>query len=300
MKKVLSCIIVISAVLLVGCVDQSQGNQVTAEVQGEVQLIKDKINSDSRIVATSASLLTICDKLEIDLVAAPSSASYEIPERYEGLPVIGNSMAVDIEVLATVDADLVVSPKSLETDLKPQYEAAGIDYLFLDLTSVEGLYKAIETLAYICGKKELSDDLISEYDEIKSNSDKMEDKPTALVLMGLPGSYVVATNKSYVGNLVELAGYENVYIDDTEAFLNLSPEDMLAKKPDYIFTTAHAMPEMVYEMFEEEFKENAIWSHFDAVKNDKMYQLQHEYFGMSANFNYTNGVEILVDIMNEE
>ena len=31
------------------------------------------------------------------------------------------------------------------------------------------------------------------------------------ILMGLPGSYIIATENSYVGSLVELAGGENVY-----------------------------------------------------------------------------------------
>ena len=34
--------------------------------------------------------------------------------------------------------------------------------------------------------------------------------------MGLPGSYVVATDKSYVGSLVELAGGDNVYKSDKD------------------------------------------------------------------------------------
>ena len=32
--------------------------------------------------------------------------------------------------------------------------------------------------------------------------------PKVMILMGLPGSYVIATNNSYVGSLVEMAGGE--------------------------------------------------------------------------------------------
>ena len=35
-------------------------------------------------------------------------------------------------------------------------------------------------------------------------------KPKVLILMGLPGSYMAASEKSYVGNLVKLAGGENI------------------------------------------------------------------------------------------
>lgn len=286
-----------STFLLCACVDQSMP---TKEVSEDIQVIKDNLGEDSRIVATSASLLTICSKLGVELVAAPSSANYNIPEEYAELPVIGNSMAVDLEILSTVDADLIISPKSLESDLKPQYEAINVPYLFLDLTSIEGLYEGIETLAYLFDKEDKSTPLVEEYESYKESVSSEESKPTALVLMGLPGSYVVATGESYVGSLVELAGFENVYDSTTEAFLNINPEDMLSKEPDFIFTTAHAMPEMVYEMFEDEFKENLIWQHFAAVQNDKVYQLQHEYFGMSANFDYPIAVDILREILEED
>ena len=67
-----------------------------------------------------------------------------------------------------------------------------------------------------------------------------------LILMGLPGSYVVATESSYVGSLVKLAGGVNVYGDgDGQDFLNINPEDMVEKAPDIILRTSHALPEQV-------------------------------------------------------
>ena len=52
--------------------------------------------------------------------------------------------------------------------------------------------------------------------------------------MGLPGSYIIATENSYVGSLVELAGGENVYAGTDQEFLTVNTEDMETKKPDVI------------------------------------------------------------------
>ena len=71
--------------------------------------------------------------------------------------------------------------------------------------------------------------------------------------MGLPGSYVIATENSYVGSLVALAGGENVYEGSTEEFLTVNTEDMKNKEPDIILRTAHALPDQVMEMFNEDF-----------------------------------------------
>lgn len=103
-----------------------------------------------------------------------------------------------------------------------------------------------------------------------------------MILMGLPGSYIIATPNSYVGSLVELAGGENVYSDTDQEFLTVNTEDMKTKELDIILRAAHALPDQVVEMFNKDFAENDIWQHFDAVKNGRVYDLTYEYFGMSA------------------
>ena len=49
--------------------------------------------------------------------------------------------------------------------------------------------------------------------------------------MGLPGSYAIATEKSYIGSLAALAGAENVYEDQGQEFLTVNTEDMKTKEP---------------------------------------------------------------------
>lgn len=115
--------------------------------------------------------------------------------------------------------------------------------------------------------------------------------------MGLPGSYLVATENSYVGSLVELAGGINVYAGSDEEFLNANTEDMKTKEPDIILRAAHALPDQVLDMFAEEFSTNDIWKHFDAVKNDRVYDLPYELFGMSATFSYPEALEELQPLL---
>lgn len=123
----------------------------------------------------------------------------------------------------------------------------------------------------------------------------MADKeaPTVLILMGVPGSYIVATENSYVGSLVALAGGKNVYAGEEADFVNVNTEDMLARDPDIILRTAHALPDQVMEMFAEEFEQNDIWKHFRAVQEGEVYDLDSSKFGMSAEFNYPEALEDL-------
>lgn len=260
-----------------------------------------KGDGDITIAATSASVMQICAKMDIDLVGIPDT-SYEIPDCYKNVAKVGSPMTPDMEILAQVNPDWVLSPVTLMADLKPKYEAAGLSYGFLNLKSVNGMYRSIEDIGNLFGKEKEADALISEYIEFYNNykaNTKGKEAPTVLILMGLPGSYVVATPNSYVGNLLELAGGQNLYDDPVQEFLNINTEDMLKKDPDIILRTAHALPDEVVEMFKEEFRTNDIWKHFSAVKNDRVYDLPSEYFNMSATFGYQEALNVLDDILYE-
>ena len=209
-----------------------------------------------------------------------------------------------MEKISNLNPDLILSPNSLESDLASKYEKLKISSTFLNLKNLSGMYKSIEELGKLFNKEKQAKKLIDEYvNYMTSFREKYKNNvsPRVLILMGLPGgSYVVATESSYVGDLVKLAGGTNIYGDgDGKDFVNVSVEDMLKQNPDIILRTSHAMPEQVKEYFQQEFSNNETWQQFDAVKNNKVYDLNNEYFGMSAHFNYQKGFEDLEGILYE-
>ena len=271
-----------------------------------VEAAKKKVaamNDTPRIIATSPATADICDKLELDLVGVCSSTVSTIPERYKDLTTVGTAMSPDMEIVASLKPDWILSPVSLKSDLQPKYEAIDTDWAFLNLRSVPGMYRSIQELGEIFDRQEQAQKLVDEftefYNEYKQKNEG-KDHPKVMILMGLPGSYIIATPNSYVGSLVELAGGENVYSDTDQEFLTVNTEDMKTKEPDIILRAAHALPDQVVEMFNKDFAENDIWQHFDAVKNGRVYDLTYEYFGMSATFKYPQALEELQPILYPE
>ena len=273
-----------AALLLSGCVNQNAHTAAAGEAD------------ELRIVATSPAVVDIMARLDIDLVGVPNYTLSEIPARYDDATRTGTAMGPDMEVIKTLNPDWVIGPASLQTDMEPKLEAAGLNGIFLNLESVEGLYKSVEQLGEFFGRQEEAQEMIDEfsafyYEYSQVNVDK--GSPTVLVLMGLPGSYVVATGKSYVGSLVRLAGGTNVYEDEETDFIIANTEDMQTKDPDIILRAAHAMPEDVVNMFKEEFETNDIWRHFRAVEDGCVYDLPYDQFGMSAKFNFPEALDTL-------
>ena len=310
-----------ASLLLTGCVNQHpEGTKATTQTETvesmleitdpvekqAVEVAKAKVRSmegTPKIIATSPATADICDKLDLDLVGVCSSSISTIPERYQDVTTVGTAMSPDMEIVVSLKPDWILSPISLQSDLQPKYENIGTDWAFLNLRSVQGMYRSIQELGEIFDREEQADTLVKEFQDFyekykKKNEGK--DHPKVLILMGLPGSYIIATENSYVGSLVALAGGENVYTDSSQEFLTVNTEDMKTKEPDIILRAAHALPDQVVEMFNEDFKTNDIWKHFDAVKNGRVYDLTYENFGMSATFRYPKALEELQPILYPE
>ena len=289
LKKILSLVLAgIMALSVTGCVNQhpeETSSTNTANESGEV-----------RLVATSPAVVQICNRLNLDLVGICQSTS-ELPERYDGVTTVGMAMNPDLEIIKSLDPDYILSPATLQNDLQPKYASIGVSSLFLNLKSVEGMYASIEGLGKKFGREEEAAVMLEEFDSFMTEfaeKNAGKESPKVLVLMGLPGSYIIATDNSYVGSLVKLAGGTNVYGDgDGQEFLFANTEDMKTKEPDVILRAAHGLPDEARKMFAEEFSTNDIWQHFKAVQEGRVYDLDSDLFNMSANFSYEEALKAL-------
>ena len=264
----------------------------------------DKSNNENMSIAsTSVAICQILDKLGYDNVIGVPETSNNLPDRYKNLKTIGVPMTPDYEIIKSLSPDIVLSPKSLENSLSKDYTAAGINSAFLDLSSVEGMYKAITSLGKLLHRESEAAALVAEYEnymsEYKVNTGE---QPNILLLMAFPdGFYLVSTENSYVGNLVKLAGGKNVY-DQTyqgneNGFVSINPEDIVQKNPDMILVYAHYAEDDAFAFMENEFKTNTSWQYYDAVKKNNIHYLPSKYFGMSATLSWTEGLDYLKPVL---
>ena len=251
------------------------------------------------VVSTSVAICEILDALGVDTVIGIPETANELPEKYRSLPEVGAPMSPDYEIIKALAPDIVLSPKTLEGSIAPNYTAAGINSAFLDLSSVEGMYMAIRSLGKLLGCEAQAEKLASVYDGYME-SYRAEDakQPSILLLMAFPdGFYLVATEKSYVGNLVKLAGGKNVYDDsfhgDENGFVSINPEDMIQRRPDRILVFAHYAEKDAFAFMKKEFAAGTAWEYYDAAKEGRIDYLPAEYFGMSATLSWSKGLDYL-------
>lgn len=258
-----------------------------------------KGEGDLAIASTSAAICRILDALEYDNVTGIPQTEAELPQRYAQAQTIGSPMNPDLELVKKLAPDLVLSPKTLEDSLAESYRGAGISSAFLDLSSVEGMYGAISSLGSMLGREEQAQKLVAEYEDyMETYQSSIEEEPDVLLLMVFPdGFYLAATENSYVGNLVKLAGGKNVYgaeyEGDSNGFANINPEDIVQKDPDHVLVFAHYGEQEAFAYMEQQFETDQKWQYFDAVKKGNIVYLPSQYFGMSADLTWTDSLEYL-------
>src|SRR5690625_1834753 len=307
MKHKINLLIVILGLFLfvTGCGSSENSNATedqAAEQKTDTAKETQDRETDGEIIATTVALVEIMDELELDVIGVPTSYK-DLPERYVDATEVGMAMEPDMEIIKSLKPTDVLSVSTLQADLESNFEKTDTPVTFVDLESVDGMYESILDLGEKYDRTEQAEDIINSYEKKLSETEKEvegEESPTVLILLGVPGSYLVATENSYIGDLVERAGGVNAIQGEEREYISSNTEHLQQTNPDVILRAAHGMPEEVVEMFDKEFKENDIWKHFKAVENDRVFDLEETRFGTTANLAAPEALEELVDMLYPE
>lgn len=287
-KKVIALLSVTMLTFMVGC-SSSESNESNVT----------NSNGEEVVVATSVAVTEILDKLGVEVSGVPTT-SYELPESTKDATKVGSPMNPDLEIIKSLNPTCVVSVDTLGSDFEKQFTENNIPSMFVNLSTVDGLKETIVNLGEKFDKSEKAVEIIAELEnkENELNLSKKENKEDILILFGAPGSVMVSTDNSYVGNLVKIAGGNNIFESESSSFIQVNMEEIIKRNPDKILIMTHAVPEEAKKTVEEEFAK-ATWQQLDAIKNNKVYYLENGYFGMSANLKVIEALDKLGAILND-
>ncbi|MDU4448586.1 MAG: heme ABC transporter substrate-binding protein IsdE [Staphylococcus lugdunensis] len=288
-SKIMSSLAIL-LVLLTGC------SQSSKHTKGDNV---DQQGNAYRIVPTTVALTMTLDKLDIPIVGKPTTYK-TLPKRYKDVPEVGQPMQPSVEAVKQVNPTHVLSVSTIKDEMKPFYKQLNMKGYYYDYDSLDGMEKSITQLGHQFNReskaKALNQHINSVKKDIQDKAAKQKKHPKVLILMGVPGSYLVATDKSYIGYLVKIAGGENVIKDTSKQYISSNTENLVNVDPDIILRLPHGMPDEVKKMFQKEFKQNDIWKHFKAVKEDRVYDLEEIPFGITANVDADDAMKQLYDV----
>ncbi|MGL5507336.1 MAG: ABC transporter substrate-binding protein, partial [Paraclostridium sp.] len=108
--NVVSLIGLLTVFLMVGC----SASNIDKQDKNET-----KFNEDI-VVATSVAVTQILDELGVKVSGVPTT-SYDLPENTKGAIKVGNPMSPDLEIIKSLNPDLVVSVDTLGKDYEEMF-----------------------------------------------------------------------------------------------------------------------------------------------------------------------------------
>lgn len=288
-KSLLGLILICSCLLAACNINFSKSSEPASKQKKE----------EFRIVPTTVALTETLDALDLDIVGKPTTYK-DLPKRYKDVPEIGQPKKPNVEVVKSLNPTHVLTVTTIKSEMDPVFEQLKMKGTYYNYDSLNGLKKSITEMGNTFNRKEQAKKLNKKFDNAEAEiKTKIQGKkhPKVLILMGVPGSYLVATEHSYIGDLVKIAGGENVIQNESRAYLASNTEELYKVNPDIILRLPHGFPDQVREMFKKEFSTNDIWKHFDAVKNNRVYDLEEIPFGITASIKADDALLQLYDIL---
>lgn len=221
----------------------------------------------NRIVVAGIPLYTeiVIDLGALDRLIAVASSPDNPPE-VANLPTVGPSFSPNVEVILSLEPDLVLGPGDWGGE-RGKLESAGITVLTTPLISgIPDIFSTIRTVGMALGLKEGAEVLIGQIAEeiITSEASTLTEEPVraAFLYASMPDTPPYAAGSGAIENeLILRAGGVNVF-RDVQGFPQVSLEEIVSRDPEVIFTD----PSQI-----ENITSNTLLKTMSAVKNGRVY-----------------------------
>lgn len=317
MKKRFTFLLFASLLTLAGCGTNTANNTgTTAETkeetkQGSAITITDFANRTVAFESAPKNIVTIGDG-EVDIIYAlggelvgrSTTHNEEVNKKLANVDQVGNTHEFNLEKIASLQPDVVLANNPLNMKDIASIEGIGSEIILTNANSVKDIQKQITLFGELIQKQDKAKQLVEEIDtNIAETSAKATDeKVRVLLIYGAPGTYMAALPNSLSGNLLELAGGENIAsdypaIEKYPQYAQLNTERIVEANPEYIFLMTHANPDAVKDGFTKEMAQNPAWNNIDAVKNEHIEILPANLFGTNPGTKVTDALHYMHSLL---
>ncbi len=219
-----------------------------------------------------------------DLVGVTTFCDY--PEEAKKIYKIGDFSNPSLERIVSLKPDLVIVNLPEQMRIKRQLEKLKINIFISSPRTLDDIYNEIIEIGRIVKKQQAADSLvdymkmhISRVDKSSKKRVYIELSPRPLVTIGAP---------SFLNELLEMAGAENIFADLGKDYPVVPQEEVIKRNPDIIIVL-HPVS----------IKDRMGWQMVTAIKNNKVYTTLNQDHLMRPGPRLIIGFEQLKRIMDE-
>lgn len=266
----------------------AEPTEAKAVVEGSTEEEVEEETVELRIVAGTVAATNVLGALDVDLVGIPTTEN-PIPEKFQGLPEVGIAHTPDLEVVASLEPDLFILDANFKEANEETLAEFGINAFYFETHTYEAFLNSIGDLGVEIGRDEEATALINSLENsvLEANANRTDEGPRVAIIFGAGDDFMLETENSYLGDIVNMMGAVNI-ASELEGGLHaprlpFSLEQILVADPDIVLRFAHGPIEQTREMFDQMFDADPTFQSLTAVAEDRVYDLDPQVFGVSAN-----------------
>ena len=230
-------------------------------------------------------------------VVAAVRASLHAPAR-GGVIDLGSAHSPSYERLAEARADLVVGDSMIHSAQSERLAANGAEVMLLDGVSVDGTLTGLDSLGRRVGA---GDAMARETAATRARLAALalgEPLPT-LALFGAPGSFLVLTDRSWLGDLLQRQGFQVLGATSSgdERFpgmVAVADEQFASLRPELVLLVAHGDPTAIRAAFEKRVADGGPWSGVRQSATRGLHVLEPALFATNPGLGLASAAESLV------
>ena len=211
-------------------------NTVSVRLEGWRTNLDRPMPDAARIVSVGPSNTEILHTLGLGRRIVGVDRWSDYPPRVQLLPRVGSDLRVDVPSVVSLRPDLVVASlhvPGMEANL-PAFEAAGLTYVAVGGVGLGGIWDDLRVIGRHVGREQRAERLIAQMQTSMAAMAHVRSGRRPRVHWEWSAHPVVAGRRSWITDLLEMVGAENVYGDLDVESVRVSHEEAIRRQPDVV------------------------------------------------------------------
>ncbi len=218
-------------------------------------------------------------------------------EAKENHPIVSAFVDGSVKKISALNPDLIIGFSDIQADLAAKLIRANQQVLIFNQRSIAEILEVIMTIGRIVSAEERAQKLVDQYQQsIESSIQRVS------LLKDKPKVYFEEWDKPtfsairWVSELIEIAGGEDVFSHKSHGKLakerEIQWDDVIDMNPDIILASWCGKPVDI-----ESIKNRPGWSEINAVKNDRIHEIDPSIILQPGPASLTDGLEVLTSLI---
>jgi|WetSurMetagenome_2_1015567.scaffolds.fasta_scaffold130940_2 iron complex transport system substrate-binding protein len=272
-NKIIFIISLLFSVLFNACDSDNKLNS-DSYIKDDAGNVFSKDFAPKRIISLAPNITETIYALDADSLLVGVTDFCDFPPEVMKKEKVGSLLDPNIEKITSLAPDLIFM--TTEGNSKYTYlslKSNGFKVFITNPNDINGIIRMVINIAALLGKKDIGQKITDKISDNKKyyTLEKENSKAISCFLIISLNPLITVNKFTYINELIDLSGFENIYKDELLEYPNVNYEDVFLKNPDCIFFLCDTTNSVKVNETISEVKNRL--SVVNAVKNNKIFAI---------------------------